>query len=54
MSAPKENRYVESVGRRKRATARVRIQEASKTLIIVNNKLVGEYFPTEELQNIVR
>ncbi|MCA9353981.1 MAG: 30S ribosomal protein S9 [Candidatus Kaiserbacteria bacterium] len=36
--------YVEGIGRRKTATARVRLTPASKTEIIVNDKPVAEYF----------
>ena len=43
MSATKTT-YVEGVGRRKTATARVRLVPASKTEIIVNGKPMTEYF----------
>lgn len=46
-------RYIESVGRRKTAIARVRITEASKRVVIVNDKDFTVYFPTKELQAIV-
>lgn len=46
-------RYIEAVGRRKTATARVRITEATKASIMVNGKEVPVYFPTADLQNIV-
>ncbi|MEX2514897.1 MAG: 30S ribosomal protein S9 [Candidatus Paceibacterota bacterium] len=42
--------YIESVGRRKTATARVRMFKAKKTEVIVNGQPVEEYFPTEEMQ----
>tara|TARA_B100000745_G_scaffold292473_1_gene233342 strand:+ start:2251 stop:2634 length:384 start_codon:yes stop_codon:yes gene_type:complete len=48
------DKYIEAVGRRKTATARVRITPASKTTIVVNEKSVEAYFPTAQLQNIVR
>ena len=44
MSATKTT-YVEGVGRRKTATARVRLTPASKTEITVNGKPMAEYFP---------
>ncbi len=47
-----KNRYIESVGRRKTAVARVRITESGKSNFIVNDKDVTEYFPTEELKTI--
>jgi small subunit ribosomal protein S9 len=46
--------YIETVGRRKTAIARVRITPASKTSFVVNKKTLEEYFPTEELQNIIK
>lgn len=36
--------YVEGIGRRKTATARVRLVRADKTSIIVNDKPLNEYF----------
>ena len=52
MSADTKNRYIEAVGRRKTATARVRITPAAKQTFSVNDKDVKEYFVTEELQMI--
>ena len=46
--------YIEAVGRRKTAVARVRLVEAGRTKIVVNNRDVADYFPTEEMQSIVR
>lgn len=46
-------RYFEAVGRRKTSTARVRITEASKESVVVNDKDVPTYFPTKDLQNII-
>ncbi len=43
----KEARYTEAVGRRKTATARVRISEAKNASMTVNGKLAGEYFPLD-------
>lgn len=54
MSTETKNRYIEAVGRRKTATARVRVTEASKNSFIINDKDVNDYFPTKELQNIAR
>lgn len=50
----KENKYVETVGRRKTSIARVRILEASKTSFLVNDRALEEYFPTAELQTMIR
>jgi len=41
----KEHTYTEGVGRRKTATARVRIQKAKNASLVVNNKDADEYFP---------
>ncbi len=55
-------KYYETVGRRKEATARVRLytkkstdaqDDPNKALIIVNGKAYSEYFPTIRLQSIV-
>ncbi len=46
-------RYVEAIGRRKTATARVRLTPASKHSFTVNGKDGHEYFPTAELKNIM-
>ena len=51
MSASKE-RYFEAVGRRKTATARVRLTPATKSSFIVNDKLLTEYFSVVDLQNV--
>lgn len=47
-------KYIEAVGRRKTATARVRITPAQKTTYVVNEKKVDEYFPTNELQKVIK
>ncbi|MEK7133915.1 MAG: 30S ribosomal protein S9 [Patescibacteria group bacterium] len=45
----KETRYTEAVGRRKTATARVRITEAKSASMTVNGKTAQEYFPLEQM-----
>ncbi len=50
----KAKQYIEAIGRRKTSTARVRIEEATKNTIVVNEKEVNVYFPTKELQKVVR
>lgn len=45
-------KYTEAVGRRKTATARVRLTEAPKNSIIVNDKDVATYFETLALQKV--
>ena len=52
MEATSKNRYIEAVGRRKTATARVRITPSTKTSFTINDKEVKDYFSTEELQTI--
>ena len=44
--------YIETVGRRKTASARVRISEAAKNSITVNDKDVNDYFQTDNLRKI--
>ncbi len=45
-------RYIEAVGRRKTAVARVRITPAAKASFTVNKKEIPEYFPTKDMQMI--
>ncbi len=45
-------RYIEAVGRRKTAVARVRITPAAKPSFTVNKKEVSEYFTTKDMQMI--
>lgn len=53
-TAKSTEKYIETVGRRKTATARVRITEGGKDSIVVNGKDVAVYFPTAEMQAIVK
>lgn len=48
-----KNRYIEAVGRRKTAVARVRLTEASKNQFTVNERELNVYFPTGEMQEVV-
>jgi small subunit ribosomal protein S9 len=53
-ASPKSGaRYVEAVGRRKTAIARVRATEASKNSFKINDRALEEYFGTAELRSIV-
>ncbi len=46
MATPKTTgRYIEAIGRRKTATARVRLTPSDKTTIVVNDKEYTTYFP---------
>lgn len=40
-----EQAYTETVGRRKTATARVRVRDAKNSSMVVNGKTAEEYFP---------
>ncbi|MDR3571350.1 MAG: 30S ribosomal protein S9 [Candidatus Pacebacteria bacterium] len=44
-----KNGYTEAVGRRKTASARVRITEAKNASMMVNGKTAEEYFPLEQM-----
>lgn len=48
-----KEKYFEAVGRRKTATARVRLTPAAKSSYIVNEKTLAEYFPVVDLQTVV-
>lgn len=45
--------YIESIGRRKTATARVRITPSTKQSYEINGKDLATYFVTPELQKII-
>lgn len=49
---PKPARYIETVGRRKTAVARVRIWTKGEKAFLVNNKPCDKYFSIFELQKI--
>ena len=46
-------KYIEGIGRRKTATARVRLTPAKERSVIVNDKPLAEYFNSEALENAV-
>lgn len=52
MTTETKDRYIETVGRRKTAVARVRITPSAKSSIVVNEKDVDAYFPTDELRKV--
>lgn len=54
MEATTKNRYIEAVGRRKTAIARVRITPSTKSSFTINDKDVKEYFSTNDLQSIAQ
>ncbi len=49
----KTEKYIETIGKRKTAVARVRLFTQGNKEIIVNDKTYTEYFPTTEMQQIV-
>ena len=49
-----DGRYIEGIGRRKSASARVRITPAKTTAIEVNGKPMTDYFHNEKTQKIVQ
>ncbi len=49
-----KQRYIEGIGRRKTAVARVRITPNAKDSLLINDKELNAYFVTTELQNIVK
>ena len=50
-----KNKYYEAVGRRKTATARVRITEAKSDSFVINrDQELEKVFPTGELQSVVK
>lgn len=54
MATAEKTRYIETVGRRKTSSARVRLTKSAKGSIEVNDKKFQEYFPTAELQTTVK
>ena len=45
-------KYIEGIGRRKTAVARVRITPASKASVAINEKTLEDYFLTKDLQRV--
>ena len=54
MATETKQRYIEAVGRRKTAIARVRITPSTKASFTINDKEVKDYFSTEDLQVIAQ
>ena len=50
----KESKYIEAIGRRKTASARVRITEAKEEVFVINDKPITEYFDTSDLRTVAR
>jgi len=49
-----DKKYIPAIGRRKNATAQVRLTPASKMTYVINGKGLEEYFTVEELHKVVR
>jgi len=49
-----KNTYIETIGRRKTSSARVRMTPASKTTFTINDLELDVHFPTKELQRVAR
>ncbi len=54
MTTDTKNRYIEGIGRRKTAIARVRITPATKGSFTINDKDIKVYFDTNDLQAIAQ
>lgn len=52
MPIEEKQRYIETVGRRKTAIARVRITPSAKSSCAINGKDINSYFSTEELRRV--
>ena len=46
--------YIEAIGRRKNAIARVRVTTSSKYSFEINDRKIEDYFPVNELQRNIR
>lgn len=51
MTTVANKKYIEAVGRRKTATARVRLTPSTKNSYTINGKDLQSYFPSDELRN---
>jgi small subunit ribosomal protein S9 len=47
-------KYIETIGRRKTSTARVRLEKAKDFKITINGKSLNEYFKTETERNSIK
>ncbi len=53
-TATTKDKYIEAVGRRKTATARVRLTAGTKTSFIVNDKLLEDYFGVADYRAVAK
>ncbi|MCI5051127.1 MAG: 30S ribosomal protein S9 [Candidatus Pacebacteria bacterium] len=49
-----DKKYIAAIGRRKNATAQVRITPDSKRTFVINDRKIDEYFTVEELRKVVQ
>jgi small subunit ribosomal protein S9 len=55
MATASTKKYIEAIGRRKEAIARVRVTlGGTKPSFVINNKPLDEFFPQKELQVVAR
>lgn len=52
--AKKETQYIPAIGRRKSATAQVRITPDTKMTYTINGKTLDDYFSVETFKNVIR
>lgn len=50
----KDTQYIAAIGRRKNATAQVRITPDSKMTYVINDRALDDYFSVEVFQKVVR
>lgn len=51
MATTNKDKYIEAVGRRKTAIARVRLFKSTKNEVTINERPLDNYFPTKELRS---
>jgi small subunit ribosomal protein S9 len=54
MPTTEKTKYIETIGRRKTSSARVRLTKSAKDIFEVNGKKLHEYFPTAELRQTIK
>jgi small subunit ribosomal protein S9 len=52
MATKTSDKYIETIGRRKTASARVRLTPGTRTSVTINGKDVNEYFKTDKLRMV--
>lgn len=49
-----DKKYIPAIGRRKNATAQVRLTPDSKRTFVINNRTIDDYFSVEEYRKVVQ